>query len=224
VALAPLAWTIAFVRAGRAVHTKGVGYEAELVLDGAAATLAAGTVLAEVTTVRVPARLSRGYGRPFDKPDVHGLAIRIADADGAGDAQDLLMSSSKRGRGRDATAISVGYGPVLSSTLSLGAPSGAIVVRATAVEPMPDDAVVHAGAAGGAAFDLEVARPGEDGERVGRLTLGAPLPPEEAEALAFTLRHDAGAIHLHGTLNAARAVVYRASQAGRARRTRWRRR
>jgi len=220
VLLAPIAWIVSFLRGGRVVHTHGAGYTAELVLHGSTAPEAAGTVLATAASMQVPVRLSRGYGRPFDKPDVHGLALRIDDAGDAGRPQDLLLSSAARGGRRDRTATSTGYGSLLSSTLPLGAPNGPIVVRATAVGQVPDDAVVHQGGASGAAFDLEVARPGAEGTTVGRLTLGEALSPDDAEALAFSVRHDAGGIWGIGVLHAARAVAYRAGQAGRAARRR----
>lgn len=224
VVLAPLAWLVSFARAGRAVHTKGAAFEAELVIDGSDSPLVAGTVLATAASIPVTARLSRGYGRALSKPDVHGLAIRLPDAGGPGRPQDLLVASVKRGdKGRDRTDTTIGYGPLLSSTLRLATPAGVVVVRAAPSQPMPDDATVHAGHAAGLAFDLTVARPREHGEHVAQLILGAALPIDVAEALTFTVGNDGGGIAAVGVLNAARPIVYRWGQAGRRLRTRMRR-
>ncbi len=227
VALAPVAWLISFARGGRAVHTKGAAFEAELAVDGSDSALVEGTILATNASIPVAARLSRGYGRPLSKPDVHGLAIRIpavgAD-DGTDRSQDLLLASVKDGSGgRDRTDTTIGYGPLLSSTLRVRAPNGDLVVRARPAQPMPDDATIHGGEAAGLAFDIEAAAPGDTGERVARLTLGAALPMAEAEALTFTVANDAGGISPVGVLNAARQVVYPCGQAGRAMRARLRR-
>lgn len=221
VLLAPVAWLVSFLRAGRAVHTRGCGYAGQLVLDGSSAPRVAGTVFADAASMTVVTRLSRGYGRPLSKPDVHGLAIRLPDAGGTGRPQDLLLASAKRGRGgRDVTATTIGYGPLLSSTLRLATANGQLVVRATPVRPLPDDAIVHDGLAGGSAFDLAVAEPRHDGERIGRLTLAAALDANVAEELEFNVHNDAGGISAVGALNAARRVVYPAGQAGRAARAR----
>jgi hypothetical protein len=230
VVLAPIAWLVSFVRAGRAVHTKGAAFEAELVIDGSDSPLVAGTVLATAASIPVTARLSRGYGRALSKPDVHGLAIQLPGAAGSapgrsGRPQDLLLASVKSGGGgRDRTDTTMGYGPLLSTTLRVATPAGDVVVRATPSQPMPDDATVHAGDAAGLAFDLTVAAPGEDGAHVARLTLGAALPADIAEALTFTVGNDGGGISPVGVLNAARLVVYPSGQAGRAMRARLRRR
>ena len=226
VVLAPIAWLISFARGGRAVHTKGAAFEAELAVDGSDSRLVEGTILATSASIPVTARLSRGYGRPLSKPDVHGLAIRIPAA-GANDdtdrSQDLLLASVKDESGaRDRTDTTIGYGPLLSSTLRVSAPNGDLVVRARPAQPMPDDATIHRGEAAGLAFDIEVAAPGGTGERVARLTLGEALPRAEAEALTFTVANDAGGISPVGVLNAARQVVYPCGQAGRAMRARLR--
>jgi Dyp-type peroxidase family len=213
---APLAWPIWFLRAGRGVHARGAAFEAELAVDGSDDPLLAGTVLGSPATIPVTARMSRGYGRPLAKPDVHGLAIHISDADGAGRAQDLLLASVKRGgKGRDRTDTTMGYGPLLSTTLRVATAHGQIVVRATPSGDVPDDAAVHAGDAVGLAFDLSVAAPGDDGSHVARLTLREALDPDDAEALTFTVGNDGGGISPVGVVNAARLVVYPSGQAGR---------
>jgi Dyp-type peroxidase family len=216
VVLAPVAWVISFARAGRVVHTNGAAFEALLDIEGSDDRLVVGTVLGSAASIPVTARLSRGYGRPLSKPDVHGLAVRLPDAGGAGRHQDLLVASARRdGRGRDRTETTIGYGPLLSSTLRVATAQGQIVVRAAPAQEMPEDATVHAGNASGLAFDISVAAPGEDGTRVARLTLGDALAPDEAEALTFTVGNDGGGITPIGVFNAARLIVYPAGQAGR---------
>lgn len=91
-------------RAGRAVsllrgelviHAEGEVFAAALeILDGAERL--------DVPLVRGPrrrdalVRFSRGASLPDVMPDVLGLAVRVPDADGAGGAQDLLLSTSRR--------------------------------------------------------------------------------------------------------------------------------
>ncbi|MDX2380280.1 MAG: Dyp-type peroxidase [Acidimicrobiia bacterium] len=221
VLLAPIAWLVSFARAGRAVHTKGAAFDAELAIEGSDDPLLADTLLASPATISVTARLSRGYGRPLSKPDVHGLAVRIPVGSDDGARQDLLMASAKRSaKGGDRTDTTMGYGPLLSSTLRVATTKGQIVVRAVPAQEMPDDATIHAGDAAGLAFEISVAAPGTDGDRVALLTLGEAIPPNEAEALTFTVGHDAGGISPVGLFNAARLIVYPCGQAGRRLRTR----
>jgi Dyp-type peroxidase family len=216
VALAPLAATIAFVRGKRVVHPVGAAFSAEVVVEATSEPLVQGTVLGQPGRYAAIARLSRGFAIPLRWPDVHGLAVRILDADGAGRPQDLLVATAKRKRsGRDATAVTRRYEQVFSTMLHFRGPRGELVVRASPVQPMPDDATVHAGVAGRWQFELGVGRPGGDVSPVARVVLGSPLSRPDTEALRFNPANDGGAISGAGVLNVARRIVYRASQVGR---------
>ncbi len=150
--LAPVAATIGFARGKRVVHPVGAAFEAVMVVDPDPPDIVEGTVLGRPGTYAAIARLSRGFGMPLRWPDVHGVAIRILDADGAGATQDLLVATAKRKTsGRDATTVTRRYEQIFSSMLHVQSPRGELVVRAWPLQPMPDDATVHAGVAGGVA-------------------------------------------------------------------------
>ncbi len=192
-----------------------------MVVDPDPPDIVSGTVLGRPGSYAAIARLSRGFGMPLRWSDVHGVAIRILDADGAGAAEDLLVATAKRkASGRDATTTTRRYEQVFSSMLRVQSPRGELVIRAWPLQPMPDDATVHAGVAGGWQFDIGVGPPGGAIVTVARLTLGSPLSRQQTEALAFNLTNDGGGLHPSGLLNHARPIVYRASQAGRAARRR----
>ncbi len=219
--LAPVAATIGFARGKRAVHPIGAAFEAVVVVDPEPPEIVEGTVLGRPGTYAAVARLSRGFGIPLRWSDVHGIAIHIFDANGAGATQDLLVATSKRkASGRDATAVTARYERVFSSMLHLRSPAGELVARAWPVQPMPGDATVHAGVAGDWQFDIGVAPPGGEIVPVAHLQLGSPLSREATEALTFNLSNDGGGLRPAGLLNHARPIVYRASQAGRAARHR----
>jgi hypothetical protein len=216
-ALAPLGAAIGFARGKRAVHPVGAAYEAIVDVNDAGWSLLDGTVFGRPGSYRAVVRLSRGFGMPLRWPDVHGIALRMFDAGGPGIAQDLLVATAHRkSSGRDATSVTPRYQEVFSSMLRLRAPNGEVVVRAWPVQPMPDDATVHAYVAGRWEFALGASAPAGEVRTVARLTLGSPLSRDATEELEFTLAHDGGGLEPAGLLNRARPIVYRASQAGRA--------
>jgi hypothetical protein len=83
------------------------------------------------------------------------------------------------------------------------------------MQPMPGDATVHAGVAGRWEFELAAGPPDGEVRPVARVVLGSPLSRQDTEALRFNPANDAGGISGAGVLNAARRIVYRASQVGR---------
>jgi hypothetical protein len=164
----------------------------------------------------VKVRLSRGFNRRLSRTDVHGVAIRIVDAGGTGRHQDLLLATSKpNASGMESTSFSLGYEPRFTSTLHLGSPQGPVLVVARPIGAVPDDALVHGGAAGAMQLALGVQVKGLEERQVGVVTLGAALDAEETAALHFTIEHDWGGIQPWGVLNDARVVVYRAAAWGR---------
>ena len=216
-ALAPIAAVGSFIRGRRVVHPTGAVFDAEVVVSDPPSALLEGTVMAKPGSYPAIVRLSRGFGLPLARPDVHGLAIRLLDAGGTGWPQDLLLATVRRKRsGGDTAARTARYELAFSSLLRIGVPNGVVVLRAFAAQPMPDDATVHAGAATGLAFDLAVEAQRGDVHNVGRLTLGSHRSAEVDAALRFNLANDAGGLRAVGTLNVARKIIYRASQLGRA--------
>ncbi|HMK12635.1 MAG TPA: hypothetical protein VK461_13680, partial [Acidimicrobiales bacterium] len=131
-----------------------------------------------------------------------------------------VATAHRTSSGRDATSVTPRYEQVFSSMLRLRSPAGELVIRAWPVQPMPDDATVHAYVAGRWEFELGAGTPGGDVMPVARLSLGSPLSRSATEALEFNLSNDGGGIEAIGLLNAARPIVYRASQAGRSARRR----
>ena len=221
IVLAPLGAAIAFATGKRPVHALGVAYDATVEVGTPDDEMLDGTVLNRPGTCPAVVRLSRGFARPLGKPDVHGVAIRLLDAGGHGRHQDLLLATSKAGAtGREKTDTSLRYEPRFTSTLHLGVPAGAVLVLAVPSQPMPDDAVVHAGAASGLRFDLMVQFRGGSARPVGVVTLAGPLAGDDAAELRYTIDNDRGGVRPIGVLNRARVVVYRASAFGRALRRR----
>jgi hypothetical protein len=217
VALAPIAAVGSFIRAKRVVHPIGAVFDAEVFVDDPPLALLEGTVLAKPGSYRAIVRLSRAFGLPLARPDVHGLAIRLLDAGGTCWPQDLLLATVRRTRsGKDAAMRTARYEPAFSSLLRLGVPRGVVVVRAFPAQPMPDDATAHAGDATGLAFELAAGVPRGDVQPVGRVTLGSPRSAEFDADLHFSVANDGGGLRAIGTLNVARRIIYRASQFGRA--------
>lgn len=222
VALAPIAATVAFLTGRRVVHPVGVSFDAELEVFDPPLPLLADTVLGRPGRRAVVVRLSRGYGRPLDRRDVHGFALRIPDADGSGGDQDLLLATVRRGLfGRDATGFTERYGPTFSSMLRLGVPSGrTVVVRARPRQPMPGDGTIHAGGGNGLRFDLGVGESPRDVRVIGTVSLEEARTAEETQRLAFSVGRAAGGIRPTGVLNTTRTLVYPASHLGRSLRNR----
>ena len=177
----------------RAVHPVGAAYEATVVVEDSGWDLVEGTVLGRPGSYRAIAGLSRGFGIPLRWRDVHGIAVRMFDAGGPAIPQDLLVATAHRkSSGRDATSVTPRYEQVFSSMLRLRAPNGEVIVRASPLQPMPEDATVHTYVAGRWEFEIGVSPPGGEARPVARLTLGAPLSREATEALEFNLAHDGG--------------------------------
>jgi hypothetical protein len=215
-ALAPLAAAIGFGTGKRPVHANGAAYDGVLEIPTPADELLDGTVLDRPGRYPVKVRLSRGFNRRLSRTDVHGVAIRIVDAGGTGRHQDLLLATSKpNASGMESTSFSLGYEPRFTSTLHLGSPQGPVLVVARPIGAVPDDALVHGGAAGAMQLALGVQVKGLEERQVGVVTLGAALDAEETAALHFTIEHDWGGIQPWGVLNDARVVVYRAAAWGR---------
>ena len=166
-ALAPLGAAIGFTRGKRAVHPVGAAYEATVVVEDSGWDLVEGTVLGRPGSYRAIARLSRGFGIPLRWRDVHGIAVRMFDAGGPAIPQDLLVATAHRkSSGRDATSVTPRYEQVFSSMLRLRAPNGEVIVRASPLQPMPEDETVHAYVAGRWEFEIGVSPPGGEARPV----------------------------------------------------------
>jgi len=144
-------------------------------------------------------RFSRGAGLPDLLPDVLGLAIRIPDADGAGGAQDLMLSTGASGAvSRRLLVPRRGYlDATYSSLIAYRIGSRNLVVAA----------LPHGGG-----FTLATAPGAGEWTPFAQLDLGAELPDEQARRLRFEVTHDAGGFRIGGVWRAARAGAYDAAR------------
>ena len=214
--LAPVAFTLSFVRGHALVHPFGTVFEAEVIVAPDPMRCLAGTVFGAPGTHDAIVRLSRGFALPKRLRDVRGLAIRIPDAGGPGSPQDLLMATARtKPSGKDAALRTPRFAGMYSSMLRMASPHGLVTLQAVASQPMPDDEGVRAGAACGLSFDILAAGVGEVAQCVARVTLGPVVDLADTTTLAFNVANDAGGITTSGALNVARTIVYRASHAGR---------
>lgn len=83
------------VRGERIIHAKGRTFTAEVTLRGADLGV---PLLDTPATHAAVVRLSRGAGLPDLLPDALGLALRLLDAHGPGQHQDLLLTTGARAK------------------------------------------------------------------------------------------------------------------------------
>jgi hypothetical protein len=164
-------------------------------------------------------RLSRSVGLPEFLPDPCGLALRFAGAYGPGAHQDLLLVSSGSAPGaRHALLPSRGFcDRPYSSVLPYRLRGEMVMLAARALAPAPGPklAELREREVGGLEFELLLAGVKDDWRPVGRLALGARLPPQQTERLWFDPTNTGGGLELVGLLNRLRGPTYRASQEGR---------
>lgn len=216
----------AAVRRGKVLHPDGAVFEARLVVPGAAPAPAGAELLATPGEHRGFVRFSRGIGLPRPLPDLLGLALRVLDAYGPEDHQDLLLTSSSARR-----IVHHGFLPArdvqdrpYSSALPFRAGGERFLIGALpcADSPRPPgatelDRARAAARTGRLRFELAVARPGRRFEPVADLHVGAPLPAEY-DAVAFDPWRTGGGLEPAGSINAMRRRVYPLAHAA------WRRR
>jgi len=80
-------------RGERAIHARGRTLEGRLSVPGGAGTGA--PLLDAPGSYDVLVRVSRSAGLPLPLPDVLGLAVRVLDAHGPGDHQDMLLDATR---------------------------------------------------------------------------------------------------------------------------------
>ena len=194
------------LRRRRIFHPTGTAYSATVDIDPA--DQLGVPLFDERARRRAIIRLSRGAGVPAPLPDVLGLAVRILDAHGAGDDQDLLMVSSGTAPGlRHALLPARKYGDAFySSILPLRVAGRAVLVGAQATRSEEESPSI---------FDLVCASPLGPWQPLGRIEVGLRLPDQQAEALQFNPFVTGGGIEPAGVLNALRRRAYAGSQGGR---------
>lgn len=214
-ALAPIFGVASLLRGERCVHPNGAAYDAVLTVADPASRLAYGCVLGVPGRHTAVVRLSRGLGYAPPRPDVHGLAIRLVDAGGPDRPQDLLLISAVARGGGYRIVKTPGVGPLYSSVLPVRLGTATAHLTAVPVGEPPSDADVLAGRAAGLRIALRGCVPGGPDVPLAELALAQPRSAEVCERLRFDMWNAGGDVQPVGILDAARRVVYPASQLGR---------
>ncbi|GAA3135355.1 hypothetical protein GCM10010466_27730 [Planomonospora alba] len=206
---------LAALRGGRAFHTRGRFFRADLRVLPHADPYLGIPVLDEPGEREVLVRLSKGASLPGALPDVLGLAVRLPCASAAGGALDLLLST--RGWPKWLPFPSAGFGSgVFSTLIPYRHAAGRIRFLAVAAErgrARSADPEAAARAVALAPLDFVL---GIEGYRrpLARLRLHTPLP--DGEAVAFDpMLHCHPALRLPGRLARIREAAYAGSRRGR---------
>jgi hypothetical protein len=163
----------------------GTAYDATLEIDAAAKTPAGASLLQPGAQHRAIVRVGALTLPTGD--EVPTLAVKIADAYGAGRDQDFLLATSGNGAPAHHVLVPASRpGERLFSSLWLYLAG----LRPVLVGVLPFDSPVGKGAV------LPFALSGPIGRfhRVGALTLGDALPEGESAALSFSAAHDGGGL------------------------------
>ena len=207
--------TLSRLRRKRGFHPFGVGFAARLTPHGNE-NFGAPALEREA---EVEVRLSRSLGLPEWLPEPYGLALRIPDAYGSGEHQDLLLvTSASAPVGRHALLPARGFCDLPYSTLLPYRVRGRTVLigaRGLAPRPGPKLGEMRAREVGGLEFELVIGGLGGEWRPVARIALGGRLPPEHTERLRFDPTNTGGGLELVGLLNKLRGPAYAASQEGR---------
>lgn len=202
------------VRRARPFHPTGVAF--------VGTWTAADDTLAPLEPSRpwpVVVRLSKGVGLPGRIPDVLGLAIRIADLRGAGEHQDLLLSSSgSDGWRRHLLWPTSDHGEAeYSSLLPYRTPLGEGVLWARARladgtdTPRSLEEAAERAERGELDFVVGVVTESRD-HLLGEVKVDERLDPQAAEALRFDPMNARPDLSPTGALQELRERAYRVSQ------------
>ena len=197
------------LRGKRFFHPDGTAYESLLRIDPDGPSLARGTVLGREGEYAAVVRLSRGAGAPLPLPDIHGVAVKVRQAEGgAGADQDLLLvTSGTLPLLRHALVPTFGFDGHFSSIVPFRAGKDVVLVGARVVDEIGERP---------SEFEVVVAEPFGPWLPVGRLLLGRRLADDVAEGLRYSPWHAGGGLEPLGLLNRLRRSAYRSSQAARA--------
>jgi hypothetical protein len=190
---------VSAARRTKSVHPRGTVREATLTITGSPAAPAGSTLLSEPGTHRALVRFSRSIGLPHPLPDLLGMAIRVLDVYGPGRHQDFLLITSIDAPVLHHLFVPAAHVRQRAYTSSLPYSAGGRRLLMGAV-PAGED------------FELAVAPLSGRFAPVGRLRLGATLPPG-ANALRFNVRDNTGGgLEPSGAINRMRDLAYPMSQ------------
>lgn len=172
---------------------------------------------------RAIVRISGGAGVPRPLPDNFGIALRVLDAYGGGQHQDLMMNVSgtlpvARHLLLPAFTVTDGhYSTVLPYRIGtmVGVVGARPVLADAAAAPATLEDFADEAGAGRLRFELLLASLVGPWRRVGDIELGGRLPDGVGENLAFNPWNTGGGIVPLGFFNRLRRSVYDRSQAGR---------
>jgi hypothetical protein len=206
--------TVAGLRRGRAVHTRGCAYAARFEVEPRFRTL--WPVPAASATVR----LSRGAGFPDRLPDILGIGVRVhvAGEGGAGPDIDLLAASSHERVGlRHVLQPARHFDRPFFSSLMAFKVGGERMLYGFRLTGSPELTLAAACAHRQVPHRLELVVAGLTGEweRMGTLEFASWLDDADSETLALDPRHG-GPFRADGPVTRVRVAAYRASQAARA--------
>ena len=209
------------LRGRRVFHPYGVAFDATVDItdpqdNGTALFSSSGRRRAIV-------RVSGGAGLPRPFPDNFGIAVRVFDAYGTGEHQDLLMNVSGTLPGArhlllPALTVTDGhYSTVLPYRIGtmIGVVGAKPVLAGDAAAPATLDDLASDAEAGRIRFELLLASLVGRWKRVGDIEVGRRLPEAVSENLAFNPWNTGGGIVPLGFWNRLRRSVYDRSQAGR---------
>ena len=214
----------------RSLHPTGIGYQGWLRVPNEWPPRPGVPLFHAGATHQALLRFSRGAGLPEPLPDALGVAIKLPDAHGPGNDQDLLLTSSTDRpllrrllfparsfvRGAFSTALPYDLGserivlllvPMLTSAGRSTGDAGHRHVGGALAE-------LRAVAANGLELELRTARSLGRSQPLATVTVGPPLPADQTEALRFNPWTTGPGIHPSGWLNLLRDAAYQASQRG----------
>lgn len=224
--IAALLAGVAAARGGKAVHPRGVVYEARLFMEGAQGAPLGSALLDSPAEHMAIMRFSRSLGLPRPVPDLLGVSLRVIDAYGTDRHQDVLMVSSV-----DLPVLHHGFVPArdvqqrpYSSSLPYRAGGGKFLLGVVPdpASPRPEgqdefDRLARAAAGGRLLFGLAIAPVYGRFRRIGTLHVGERLS-DALDALRFSPFNCGGGLEPVGLLNRLRDYAYPLSQAAWARR------
>lgn len=208
------------LRGKRIFHPHGILFSANLRVPHGVAEHRGVALLERPATFPANVRFSRALGLPSGMPDVLGIALRLLDAYGRGQHQDLLLVSSGTAPGLRHALVPGprGFFGHHFSTLLPYALNGR--TRMIGLRPIGRRSVVRdldplRGAAPGSVYSLRVAPLAGEWMDVARLEIQDPRPDEEAERLELTPWNTGGGMRPTGPMMGLRRPAYEGSQEGR---------
>lgn len=205
------------VRHDRSVHPQGLVCRGTLTIASSSPRAPSAEVL-QPGSHEVVARFSRMAGLPEQVGDVFGLAVRVIDAYGPGEDQDLLCNTSLDLPLAHRVFLPARrwFAQTYSTCLPYDAGAGEFVLGwlpPGGRGPDPSVAALHSALEEGLRFGVGIAPPLGRFHRIGELLLTDPR--EDVDLDFDPIRNTGGGLRPVGALNEVRTIVYRASRRGR---------